>query len=198
MNALSSLPTDILYKFIALTGLLIAIGVPILINQQKSKIFANLLEVSRDIHDLKRQRIELKKRERESQSLEGIEKDNEIIYLIDEFELVEARLVSITNKNNELEKTYDLLKGNIKIVLAIVIGFTISSGGFFYWYQNNQKLNDEILELKLKELRLKVDNPVHGSVLSSQGPYDAKNSSYNDPPHHTCYICNIYYKEVCK
>lgn len=167
MNTLASLPTDILYKFAAIIGILFAITVPIFIKQLKSKIFTNLLEVSRELHDLRCKEIELNKRKLKVYALNNNEKKAEIEAIVNEYTMIEERIESIKNSKHDLERDYDFLKGNIKIVVIILLGFSVSGYGFYFWYHKNQKLNDEFLKLKLIELRVKVGESVDHSCINA-------------------------------
>ncbi len=176
-----NLPTDNLYKFIALSGVIIMIASVVLYLNQY-----NILR--NDINELETEEIktnhEITYGEEDSKNLskkvfglsERIEKiknskdEITIKQNTEELENELNRLTKITRSlklNNELfghklkiaaKKNSTLFTITIFLSVFFLCGFFMAFGGFSKWYHFVQKISDEKIALELKELKKKLAN----------------------------------------
>jgi len=134
-----NLPTDNLYKFLAMFGLIILIFSSYMFIQEPEKLYSDIdkLQVREQLVKIQNQNDSLVARQRD------LKTKNE--YLQDSLELVTSL--------NGLQRKVDKLPGRLNIyIILYFFGGGISIIGFLLWFSKTQKFNDEIIKNESKKI----------------------------------------------
>lgn len=143
MLDIPSLPTDSLYKFLALSGVLMAFGSIFFYSKLR-------LAIRKKIYD-----VELEQAENEA--------------LISYFERQEShspeRLLELRKNTNKARVSVEEIRSlwkdlkNLRVVfyLIIAIGLAMAATGFVLWYSKVQVYQDTLLEFRALELQRSVN-----------------------------------------
>ncbi len=151
MTSITSLPTDNLYKFIAIAGLVVFISGIFLMSNSEDK----LAEVGFSVDTLSSVIEDIQELVHESENnviSSAVNNPNQVEEAADAF----VDLISERNKlayrietiNSELELELETIKKNTWRGFALaLLGLLTSSAGFYFWYHRIQKY----LDIKLKK-----------------------------------------------
>lgn len=170
-----SLPTDNLYKFIALSGVVIAIvsATGYLIfnwNFEKDKLLAKAAYKINNVETDQLQALGLPTNWEEFKdyagtinSGQGMTIDSDLPsndafkvagYLKDTWKSLTETEIMVSNLEYQKKRRFEY---NLSIIVFFVIGVSMSIFGFFTWYFKAQKLQDMLLISTLEEAKLKVE-----------------------------------------
>ena len=134
-----SVPTDNLYKFWAIFGLILIVFSSYMLEQSNSVIFTKLdkLEAKESINKLKA--------EQDSTSVSvKIDKIN-----------FNTEYKGVSRQADRFIKLYTLY------LIFLILGFGLSAIGFYCWFHRTQKLNDKILEIETEKVKNDNQKVVH-------------------------------------
>ena len=145
-----SLPTDNLYKFIALTGLFVGVSSVFFMEIQVERNRKTVATLTAQV-DYKKYVVD-KLESKTGNSLSNDQKLGLLAKLITEEKKIIEKLA-------ESKTDLDITKKRLRpIRLISLLGFIASIIGFCLWYRRVQKPLDEILQLNLEKTRLEASS----------------------------------------
>ena len=137
MSEILSLPTDSLYKLLALSGLLVMFSSVFFILKRKTSIDEKLYNIERAQVENQARAKFIKDQKNPDSALE--------IFVRNEVQGV------------DLKETKRLIKQSMTasglLILCFSIGLTMSVSGFVLWYKKIQVYQDILIEVKVKKLK---------------------------------------------
>jgi hypothetical protein len=162
-------PTDNLYKFVAIAGLILGLGSAYIQTQEERHMRAVDLELDEELAEL-RFRSELLEEQQSTRPAARPEADDSSVAF-------RLRLVRLRARNNTLGKQLaDLAKRNDYYAAGVVAGLVLACSGFGLWYFRIQKYEDaELRERASREVSQQGQSTSTASlpVHAADGPATA-------------------------